>query len=82
MVRKKKIPPQPTAEQTLDLDYMGSREEVAESRTVASRKRLREQVDNEVERFLAHGGSINQVDPYVTAVPVTKPSSHYGDRPI
>ncbi len=69
-------------EQELDLDYMGSREEGADSRTLASRKRLREKVDTEVEEFLARGGKIDHVDAHVTADPPKRPTSSYGQRPI
>jgi len=66
----------------IDFEYMGSREETAESRTVASRERLRDQLTDDIEKFLSKGGSINQVDPHETATPIAKPTSNYGDRPI
>ena len=66
----------------LDLGYMGSREERADTRTIASRKRLHDQMSSEIEAFLAHGGEINQVEPHVTADPPKRPVSHYGQRPI
>ena len=69
-------------DQTPDISYMGSREETADSRTVASRKRIRDQLSDEIEAFLARGGKIDHVDAHVTADPPKKPSSNYGQRPI
>lgn len=66
----------------IDLGFMGSREEAAESRTIASRKRLHEKLDNDVEAFLANGGKIQQIQPHVTADPIVRPRSQYGQRPI
>ncbi len=71
-----------TQEQTLDIGYMGSREERADTRTIASRKRLHEQMSDEVEAFLARGGEISHIEPHVTADPPKRPVSHYGQRPI
>ena len=69
-------------EQALDIGFMGSREEWADTRTVASRKRLHEQMSDDVEAFLARGGQINHIEPHVTADPPKRPVSHYGQRPI
>lgn len=80
--KSKKTPPKSDGEDELDLSFMGSSEESAESRTVASRERLRHQLDDEVERFLAKGGHVEKVDSHVTASPPTRPVSRYGDRPI
>ena len=66
----------------LDLNYIGSREEQAETRTIASRKRLRANVDDQVEAFLQSGGSIKSIEPNVTADPPGKPGQSYGSRPI
>lgn len=66
----------------IDLDYIGSREEQAETRTIASRRRLRANVDDQVEAFLQSGGSIESIEPNVTAAPPGKPSRSYGSRPI
>ena len=68
--------------QDLDLSFMGSREETADSRTIASRKRLREKMGTEIEEFLARGGKIDQIEPNVTSDPPKRPVSHYGQRPI
>ena len=69
-------------EQDLDIGYMGSREEQADTRTIASRKRLHDQVNDDIEAFLAHGGEINHIAPHVTADPPKHPVTHYGQRPI
>ncbi|ARN76342.1 hypothetical protein BST96_08405 [Oceanicoccus sagamiensis] len=61
---------------------MGSREERADTRTIASRKRLHDQMSDDVEAFLARGGQISKIDPHVTADPPKRPVSHYGQRPI
>ena len=69
-------------ERGVDLEFIGSREENAESRTIASRERLRQQMSGEIEAFLNKGGKISQIDRHVTADPPQKPSSNYGERPI
>lgn len=66
----------------IDFEFMGSREESAENRTIASRERFRDQLTDEVEEFLSKGGHIDQVKPHETGSPISKPSSNYGDRPI
>jgi hypothetical protein len=57
-------------------------EEVPEERTVASRQKLRDEMSEEIEAFLARGGKISQIEPNVTADPPRKPDSDYGSRPI
>ena len=79
---KAKAGAKPAEEASIDLGYMGSREESADSRTLASRKRIRKQMGDEIEAFLARGGTINKIDPHVTADPPQKPTSNYGQRPI
>jgi SutA RNAP-binding domain len=69
-------------EMDIDLGFMGSREESAEHRTIASRKRLHDKVDIDVEAFLADGGEIQYVQPHVTADPIERPRNQYGQRPI
>ncbi|MFT5690691.1 MAG: hypothetical protein ACI92E_000014 [Oceanicoccus sp.] len=68
--------------QGIDLNFMGSPEETAESRTVASRKRIHEQVDADISKFLAKGGRISRVDSTVTGDPPRRPNYRYGQRPI
>ncbi len=65
-----------------DFAFLGSREDVAESRTVASRDRLRAKMAEDVENFIKAGGSINCIDSNVLADPPKKPVSNYGGRPI
>ena len=66
----------------IDVGFMGSREESADARTIASRNRLRDQMGGEVEAFLSHGGKIAHIAPHVTADPPQKPTNHYGRRPL
>lgn len=66
----------------LDLEYLGSKDEAAETRTLASRARLRSQMDDDIEKFLSKGGKISEIEPNVTADPPTKPVNSYGSRPI
>ena len=66
----------------IDLSYMGSRDEQAETRTVASRKRLREQMQSEIEAFLISGGKIQEVEASKVADLPNRPSSNYGSHPI
>lgn len=54
----------------------------AESRNVASKESIREQIKDDVEQFLAEGGSIDKIDPHITSDPPKKPESNYGRRPI
>ncbi len=67
---------------TIDYEFIGSKEEVAESRTVTSRKRLRSKVEDDIESFLKRGGSIDKIAADVTADPPRKPQSNYGSRAI
>ena len=64
-----------------DMQFIGSSEEGV-LRSLASRKKLRDKVDNEVENFLNAGGAINEIEPNVMADPPRKPTSNYGSRPI
>lgn len=81
-VRQSKVSVAPVKEPGVDVGFMGSREELADSRTIASRSRLRDQVDNDIESFLSHGGKISKIEPRVTAAPPERPINHYGRRPI
>ncbi len=64
-----------------DMQFIGSTEEGV-LRSIASRKKLRNKMDSEVEKFLNSGGSINEIEPNVMADPPRKPTSNYGSRPI
>lgn len=66
----------------IDLNFMGSLEETAESRTIASRKRIHDQVDADISVFLAKGGRISCVDSKVTSDPPQRPQYRYGRHPI
>jgi hypothetical protein len=64
-----------------DMAFIGSAEEGV-LRSIASRQKLRSQMDNEIEAFLQKGGAINEIDDNVMADPPRKPTSNYGSRPI
>ena len=48
----------------------------------AERERAREQLEADVEAFLAGGGKIQEVDVNVMADPPKAPQSNYGGQPI
>jgi len=81
MPRAKKVKDQPVSADQPDMEFIGSTEEGV-LRSIASRQKLRTQVDSEVEAFLKAGGSINEIEPNVMADPPRKPTSNYGSRPI
>ena len=87
MPRSKKAKPATTPEDKAkqqkepDMQFIGSSEEGV-LRSIASRKKLRSKVDNEVEDFLNAGGAINKIEANVMADPPRKPTSNYGSRPI
>ena len=64
-----------------DMEFIGSTEEGV-LRSIASRKKLRNKMNGDVEAFLKNGGSIDHVEPNVMADPPRKPTSNYGSRPI
>ncbi|MDG1292708.1 MAG: hypothetical protein P8O99_01205 [Pseudomonadales bacterium] len=66
----------------VDLAFIGSKDEVAETRNTASRERVRSVLDDEVAKFLNGGGKINNVAANVMGDPPRKPESNYGSRPI
>lgn len=66
----------------VDLSFIGSKDEVAETRNTASRERVRSVLDDEVAKFLNGGGKINNVAANVMGDPPRKPESNYGSRPI
>jgi hypothetical protein len=81
MPRAKKVKDQPASANGPDMDFIGSTEEGV-LRSIASRQKLRSQVDDEVEAFLKKGGAINEIESNVMADPPRKPTSNYGSRPI
>jgi hypothetical protein len=56
--------------------------EALEDFSIASRQKIRNELEDQVAAFLARGGSINEVPPNVTADPPKKPTPDYGGRPI
>lgn len=56
--------------------------EDAETLTVSSKEALRRQLEEEMERFLARGGKIQEIPPDVTTDPPQRPVSNYGSKPI
>lgn len=63
-------------------EMASSREDAPEARSVTSRCRIREQLQHDVEAFLARGGHIDHVEQNVLADPPHRPVSDYGSRPI
>jgi hypothetical protein len=69
-------------EEVVEKEFFGSLNDRPEDRTVTSRARIRNELSNQIESFLAQGGQINQIEPNVMADPPRKPDSDYGSRPI
>lgn len=63
-------------------EMASSREDAPEARSVTSRCRIREQLQGDVEAFLARGGHIDHVDPRQMVDAPRRPVSDYGSRPI
>jgi len=56
--------------------------EALEDFSIASRQKIRDELEDQVAAFLARGGKINEVPANVTADPPKKPNPDYGGRPI
>jgi hypothetical protein len=56
--------------------------EVLEDFSIASRQRMRDELDDQIAAFLARGGTIHEVPANVTSDPPKKPAPDYGGRPI
>ncbi len=56
--------------------------EEAEQLTVSAKETMRRQMEEQIQRFLQSGGTIQEVPPDVTADPPRKPESSYGSKPI
>jgi len=56
--------------------------EALEDFSIASRQKIRDELEDQVAAFLARGGQISEVPANVTADPPKKPSPDYGGRPI
>lgn len=78
MAKKKNVDKVAAAEKS----FFGSKDDHPEDRSVTSRGRVRDQVNDQVEEFLAHGGAINKIAPHVTADSDQSAGSTYGSRPI
>jgi len=63
-------------------EFFSGKGDHGEDRSVSSKARVREQLQKEMEEFMAKGGCVDEVDPNVTADPPKKPNSNYGSRPI
>jgi|GEM_PF-711995 len=50
--------------------------------SIAAREALRQQIQDDVEAFLARGGVISEIEPNVVSDPPRKPQSNYGGQPI
>jgi len=70
----------------MEKDYIGSRDDRPEDRSISSRAHMRDELSNQIEAFLSSGGRISEVPPEVPpnvmADPPRKPTSNYGSRPI
>jgi hypothetical protein len=62
--------------------YHSHNDDMPNSATIAERKRQRDEVESEIEAFLAQGGGITSVEANLRADPPKKPESNYGSRPI
>lgn len=62
--------------------FFGSKDDNPEDRSVSSRRRIHDQVNNQVEEFLARGGCISEIAPHVTAESDDQAGASYGSRPI
>lgn len=51
-------------------------------RTISSKEAARRQLEEDMAKFLGHGGNIKSIEPNVRADPPRKPESNYGSRPI
>lgn len=49
---------------------------------LTGREVLRQELQSDIEAFLARGGSISEIPPNVVANPPRKPQSNYGGQPI
>jgi len=76
------------AEELADEEEVGSYSAAAPAaealveESVAAREALRQQIQSDVEAFLARGGVISEIPPNVVSDPPRKPQSNYGGQPI
>jgi hypothetical protein len=50
--------------------------------SVSSRAEARQKLEEDMQRFLTQGGTINRIDPNVRTDPPRRPENSYGTRPI
>lgn len=82
MAKQKKTAIKDTDADKVEKDFIGSKEDTPEDRSISSRNRYRSQLDDDIASFLASGGEIKRVERNITADPPQKPTSSYGSRPI
>lgn len=61
-------------------DMASSREDAPEARSVTSRCRIRDQLNNDVNAYLAHGGAIHPAESHVRADVQRDTGGHFGSR--
>ncbi|WP_111641452.1 hypothetical protein [Marinimicrobium alkaliphilum] len=73
-------------EETLDDDTevddepTSRRSEPLEDFSIAARQRMRDELNAQIEAFLARGGKINELPTAFSSVPPKKPASDFGGR--
>ena len=65
-----------------DLDGFGSKSNEDLGPLAASKHAEREELNRQIEAFLAAGGTIDYVEPNILADPPKRPTSNYGSQPI
>ncbi|HSC74736.1 MAG TPA: hypothetical protein VLB90_00700 [Pseudomonadales bacterium] len=61
-------------------DMASSREDAAEARSVTSRRRIRDQLNQDIEAYLASGGAIHHAADRLQRSEPYNPGSHHGSR--
>jgi len=64
-----------TVEVEVEVEAVAVRDEPVETRSQEARRKLREQMQAEIDAFLKSGGRIEQVEPNVSAQPATNPAA-------
>lgn len=59
-------------------DMASSREDAPEARSVTSRCRMRDQLNHDIDAYLASGGAIHHAEDYLRTDIPRDPGSHYG----
>lgn len=72
---------------TIDFDAVGGSNPIHvdfndQLSTAAAKQNERDEINQQIEEFLASGGVIEEVPPNVMADPPQKPASNYGSQPI